>query len=162
DKKLLFRNAKPQSRWVTNGDDKAVIAMMAGIAGTHERFSLDVPIADAWLDRTAGWLMVRGMPLIRRAGLRLLGDHNVANALAAALSGARAVMASGEGGERIAKELAGSANVVREGSDFGRILATARDTAKAGDAVLLSPACSSFDMFKNAEERGEIFAGWVR
>jgi UDP-N-acetylmuramoylalanine--D-glutamate ligase len=44
------------------------------------------------------------------------------------------------------------------GSDFGEVVRRAGALARPGDIVLLSPACSSYDMFENYEHRGREFA----
>ena len=46
--------------------------------------------------------------------------------------------------------------------DYREAMKAACDMATDGDTVLLSPACTSFDAFKNFEERGEVFKGIVR
>jgi UDP-N-acetylmuramoylalanine--D-glutamate ligase len=73
----------------------------------------------------------------------------------------RAIVAYGEAGPQIVRDLAGSFPVVSAGS-FEEVLETARGLAQPGDAVLLSPACSSYDMFRNYEERGERFRSAVQ
>lgn len=73
----------------------------------------------------------------------------------------RAVLAYGEEGERLAADLAGSAHVERLTGDFESVLRRARELARPGDAVLLAPAVASFDMFRDAEERGDAFAAFA-
>ena len=47
--------------------------------------------------------------------------------------------------------------VVKATDDLIKAVRWAKDLASPGDTVLLSPACSSFDLFKNYEDRGEKF-----
>ena len=245
DKALLFRNASAASTWVTNRDDAAVQAMIRDVAGVHADFST-TGNADAYYDRVRDQLVVLGEPVIARSELRLVGDHNVANALAATLAvmladpghrtrlsvarltrglreftalahrievagesggvtwindskstnvmstlvalrgmtqptvlllGGRhkgepytaladelrrtvkQVIAYGEAAPLIVKDLKSVVPVteVKGGTPFADVVAAARATAGPGDVVLLSPACSSYDMFENYEQRGDAF-----
>ncbi|MFL5481044.1 MAG: UDP-N-acetylmuramoyl-L-alanine--D-glutamate ligase [Gemmatimonadaceae bacterium] len=67
------------------------------------------------------------------------------------------VIAYGEAASIIARDLRPIVDVLRLGTDFNEVMHAARAAAKPGDAVLLSPACSSYDMFANYEDRGERF-----
>jgi UDP-N-acetylmuramoylalanine--D-glutamate ligase len=248
DKKLLFQNASPASKWITNADDPDSLKLTAGLAGKRYLFSVRKQ-ADAWLDPATNTLMVLGKPIMDREQLPLLGDHNVANALAGVLAvmladerhqtpdaierlakglrefsalehriepvptkdgitwindskstnvastlvamkgmqkptvlllggrhkgepytelagelkrTGRAVIAYGESGELVERDLKGVVPVHRVGSSFEDVIAAARAAASPGDVVLLSPACSSYDMFDNYEQRGRIFKEMVR
>lgn len=67
------------------------------------------------------------------------------------------VIAYGEAEALIAHDLAAHVPLERCGSSFEEVMQRARAAARPGDAVLLAPACSSFDMFTNYEARGDAF-----
>ena len=69
----------------------------------------------------------------------------------------RAAVLIGRDAGLIADALGDAVPQVRAGS-LDEAIAQSRALAQPGDAVLLSPACASFDMFKNDEERGQLFA----
>ncbi len=62
----------------------------------------------------------------------------------------------GEARERMARELGNLTDTVKAGT-LEEAVHLAHQSAKKGEVVLLSPACSSFDMFKDYKERGEVF-----
>ncbi len=69
----------------------------------------------------------------------------------------RAVILLGRDAERLADALGDAAPLVRV-KTLEEAVQRAAELARSGDAVLLSPACASLDMFKNFEERGRLFA----
>lgn len=75
---------------------------------------------------------------------------------------ARAVVAYGAACAHVEADLAAHVPVVRVDGSFEDAVAEAERLARAGDVILLSPACSSFDMFTNYEERGRRFAELAR
>ena len=246
DKARLFHNATPESRWILNGEQAEVLALAGDAAGTRYHFRVASPLTPGEL---GGWLAADGVltvrletgpdqALVHRDELAILGEHNVANALAASLaallSGAelepareglrtfqapphrlepvverdgvlwindskatniastrvalrsvrrptvlllggrhkgepyslllpelrgrvRRVIAFGEAGEIVERDLAAELSVERVQGSFEDAVRTAARAAEPGDVVLLSPACSSFDMFSDYEERGRRF-----
>lgn len=72
----------------------------------------------------------------------------------------RAVVLLGRDAQRLADALADATALVHV-TTLDEAVQRAAECANEGDAVLLSPACASLDMFKNFEERGQLFAAAV-
>ena len=69
---------------------------------------------------------------------------------------ARAVVLFGEARGRMERELSGTAPLATVDT-LAEAVRRAAGLARQGDVVILSPACSSFDQFRNFEDRGEAF-----
>jgi UDP-N-acetylmuramoylalanine--D-glutamate ligase len=94
-------------------------------------------------------------PYVLIAGGRLKGDDlSPLRPLLAARG--RALIAIGESADTFAA-LADGVVPWAKATSMAEAVERARDYAQAGDAVILSPACSSFDWFRNYAERGEVF-----
>lgn len=74
----------------------------------------------------------------------------------------RAVVLIGEGAPRIEEALAGAALAIEHAGTIDDAVHRARALARPGDAVLLAPACASFDMFRSYAHRGDEFQRAVR
>lgn len=80
---------------------------------------------------------------------------------AAVAAKARAVVLLGKDAPVIERALAGAVPLLRVHT-MEEAVAQAAEVALPGDAVLLSPACASFDMFKGYDHRGDVFTAAVR
>ena len=67
------------------------------------------------------------------------------------------IVAIGEAREKIKNQLGSVVPHLLEAGSMKETVKLAKKQAKRGEVVLLSPACSSFDMFKNFEDRGNAF-----
>jgi UDP-N-acetylmuramoylalanine--D-glutamate ligase len=76
--------------------------------------------------------------------------------LGGSAAGLRALVAIGADGDKVAAVFAGKTAIHRATSMDDAVM-RARALAHKGDYVLLSPACASFDMYRNFEARGEDF-----
>ena len=105
-----------------------------------------------------------GLSGLDRPALALLGgdgkDGEDYGALAAALEGSPGVICFGRSGPTIAAALASLRPRLVPGLEAAMVLA--RRIARPGDAVVLSPACASFDEFDDFEHRGDVFRALVR
>ena len=63
---------------------------------------------------------------------------------------------------RFEKEFAGVVPNIISCHSFEEAMQAVVRSARKGDAVLLSPACASFDLFKSYEHRGREFKQWIR
>lgn len=75
---------------------------------------------------------------------------------------ARAVVLIGRDADKIAQAIDSSGVPVVRAADMADAVRSAQQLAMPGDAVMLSPACASFDMFRDYQHRAEVFVSEVK
>ena len=109
----------------------------------------------------------RARPRRLPAGLRVIlggslkGSSFTGLARRAQQSGVARAYLIGEAADEIAEALAAAGVRFQHSRDLENAVADARAEAEPGDVVLLSPACASYDQFRDFEERGERFRALV-
>jgi UDP-N-acetylmuramoylalanine--D-glutamate ligase len=118
-----------------------------------------------WLDDSKGTNVgatVAALKGLSRKAVLILGGEgkgqNFAPLVPALRAHARHVLLIGRDAALIEKAIASSGVPAERVASMEKAVARAAQIALAGDAVLLSPACASFDMFRDYRHRGEAFA----
>jgi UDP-N-acetylmuramoylalanine--D-glutamate ligase len=74
----------------------------------------------------------------------------------------KAIICLGKDNKKIFENFENLVEYITEVKSMSEAVKEAYSIAKSNDCVLLSPACASFDLFKNYEDRGEQFKAEVR
>jgi UDP-N-acetylmuramoylalanine--D-glutamate ligase len=99
-----------------------------------------------------------GVPLIRGGSLKGGGFAELREPVA---ERCRACYLIGEAADELAADLRESGVPLHRSGDLETAVAAAGEAAREGEVVLLSPACASYDQFRDYEERGERFRSLV-
>jgi UDP-N-acetylmuramoylalanine--D-glutamate ligase len=73
----------------------------------------------------------------------------------------KALVCMGVDNSKLVKAFSGKIAEIHDTHSLDEAMSCARGVAAGGDVVLLSPACASFDLFKNYEHRGNLFKQWI-
>jgi UDP-N-acetylmuramoylalanine--D-glutamate ligase len=74
----------------------------------------------------------------------------------------KAIICLGENNEKIINAFKNDVEIIQQVADMQEAVKQSYNLAASGDAVLLSPACASFDLYENFEHRGSEFKKMVR
>ena len=122
-----------------------------------------------WYDDSKGTNVGATIAALRgldRKAILIAGGEGKGQDFSALLGAVRAhalrVLLIGRDAARIEHALTTSGVPLERCASLEQAVARAAECARPGEAVLLSPACASFDMFRDYRHRGEVFAAAVR
>ena len=135
----------------------------------HRMQGVALRLGVEWLDDSKGTNVgatVAALKGLSKKVVLILGGEgkgqNFAPLVPAIRERAKHVLLIGRDAALIEKTIAASGVTVERISSMENAVVRAAQIAAPGDAVLLSPACASFDMFRDYRHRGEVFAAAVK